>query len=71
VQNRQAPASPSHTKSIPVTLWRIFGTPSTSFLNKSIYSFDVSAKHYDHWDCIIEKREALPKWAAYIEGLVK
>jgi len=28
---------------------------------------DVSAKHYDRWDYMPEKREALLKWAACLE----
>ena len=31
---------------------------------------DVSAKHYDRWDYMPEKREALLKWAACLEDLV-
>jgi hypothetical protein len=30
---------------------------------------DVSAKHYDRWDYMPEKREALLKWAACLEDL--
>jgi hypothetical protein len=28
---------------------------------------DVSSKHYDRWDYMPEKREALEKWCHYLE----
>ncbi len=30
---------------------------------------DVSAKHYDRWDYMPEKREALLKWAVCLDDL--
>lgn len=31
---------------------------------------DVSSKHYDRWEYLPEKREALEKWAEYLERIV-
>ncbi len=43
-------------------------------INKSIRDIiqnhalnDVSSKHYDRWDYMPEKREALEKWSHYLE----